>query len=92
MKALAAQLEPGVIPFTPPAKALPECIVALISAACIAREDDRPLDQESERHNPWWGDPASARFPDSCPTQLIPSDLGPDVMPRWKVFGSLSVN
>src|SRR5512142_719641 len=39
MKAWAARQEQGIIPFTPPAKPLSECTVALISTAGIARND-----------------------------------------------------
>ena len=58
MKAWAARQEPGVIPFTPLAKPLRECTIALISTAGIARNDDQPFDQERERQDPWWGDPS----------------------------------
>ena len=63
MKAWAARQEPGVIPFTPLAKPLRECTVALISTAGIARNDDRPFDQEGERRDPWWGDPSFRKIP-----------------------------
>ena len=51
MKAWAARQEPGVIPFTPLAKPLRECTVALVSTAAVARNDDRPFDQEGERRS-----------------------------------------
>jgi len=63
MKAWAARQEPGIIPFTPPAKPLRECTVALVSTAGIARNDDRPFDQERERRDPWWGDPSFRVIP-----------------------------
>ena len=63
MKAWAARLEPGVIPFAPLAKPLRDCTVALISTAGIARNDDRPFDQDGERRNPWWGDPSFRTIP-----------------------------
>ena len=63
MQAWAARQEPGAIPFTPLQKPLRECTVALISTAGIARNDDRPFDQEGERRNPWWGDPSFRRIP-----------------------------
>src|SRR5580765_6746721 len=63
MKAWAARQEPGMIPFTPLTKPLSECRVALISTAGIARNDDRPFDQEGERRNPWWGDPSFRTIP-----------------------------
>ena len=63
MQAWAARQEPGVIPFTPLTKPLRECTVALVSTAGIARNDDRPFDQEGERRDPWWGDPSFRRIP-----------------------------
>ncbi|MBI4515368.1 MAG: hypothetical protein HY699_06080 [Deltaproteobacteria bacterium] len=63
MKAWAARQEPGVIPFTPLAKPLHECTVALVSTAGVARHDDRPFDQDGERRNPWWGDPSFRVIP-----------------------------
>jgi D-proline reductase (dithiol) PrdB len=63
MKAWAARQEPGVIPFTPLAKPLRECTVALVSTAAVARHDDRPFDQEGERRDPWWGDPSYREIP-----------------------------
>jgi D-proline reductase (dithiol) PrdB len=63
MKAWAARQEPGVIPFTPLAKPLRECTVALVTSAGVARNDDRPFDQEGERRNPWWGDPSFRTIP-----------------------------
>src|SRR5262249_60710298 len=55
--------EPGVFPFRPLAKRLRECTVAFLSTAGIARNDDRPFDQEGERRDPWWGDPSFRRIP-----------------------------
>ena len=63
MKAWAARQEPGVIPFTALSKPLSHCTVALISTAGVARNDDRPFDQEGERRNPWWGDPSVRSIP-----------------------------
>src|SRR4029453_15241320 len=63
MKAWAARQEPGVIPFTPLAKPLRECTVALVSSAGIARNDDPPFEQEGERRDPWWGDPSFRKIP-----------------------------
>lgn len=63
MKAWAARQEQGTIPFAPLAKPLSECTVALISTAGIARNDDQPFDQESERRDPWWGDPSFRQIP-----------------------------
>jgi len=63
MKAWAAREHAGVIPFTKLVKPLCECTVALVSTAGIARNDDRPFDQEGERRNPWWGDPSFRVIP-----------------------------
>ena len=63
MKAWAARQQPGVIPFATLEKPLSECTVAVVSTAGIARNDDRPFDQEGERRNPWWGDPSFRVIP-----------------------------
>ncbi len=63
MLAWAARQEPGVVPFVPLAKPLGECTVALLSTAGVARNDDRPFDQDGERRNPWWGDPSFRVIP-----------------------------
>jgi D-proline reductase (dithiol) PrdB len=63
MKAWAARMERGAIPFTPLAKPLRECTLALVSTAGVARNDDRPFDQDGERRNPWWGDPTFRAIP-----------------------------
>jgi len=57
-----AQSKPP-IPWTPLAKPLRECTVALVSTAGVARNDDLPFDQEGERRNPWWGDPTYRTIP-----------------------------
>ena len=51
------------IPWTPMAKPLAQCTVALITTAGVARNDDVPFDQEGERRNPWWGDPTYRTIP-----------------------------
>jgi D-proline reductase (dithiol) PrdB len=63
MKAWAARQAPGVIPFRPLTKPLSECTVALVSTAGVARNDDRPFDQEGEKRDPWWGDPSFRAIP-----------------------------
>lgn len=63
MKAWAARQERGAIPFTPLAKPLGDCTIALISTAGIACNDDLPFDQERERRDPWWGDPTFRTIP-----------------------------
>jgi D-proline reductase (dithiol) PrdB len=47
---------PAQIPWTPLAKPLEECRVALVSSAGIARHDQPAFDQELERRDPWWSD------------------------------------
>jgi D-proline reductase (dithiol) PrdB len=71
MKAWAAREQPGVIPFTPLTKPLADCTVALVSTAGVARNDDRPFDQEGERRNPWWGDPSFREIPLSTTAQDV---------------------
>lgn len=51
------------IPWTPLAKPLSDCTVALISSGGLALKTDRPFDQEGERQNPWWGDPSYRVIP-----------------------------
>ena len=63
MKAWAARERAGEIPFAPLGKPFNACTVALISTAGIARNDDKPFDQEGERRNPWWGDPSFREIP-----------------------------
>lgn len=63
MKAWAAREKPDSIPFTPLSKPLRECTVALLTSAGVARNDDRPFDQDGERRNPWWGDPTFRTIP-----------------------------
>jgi D-proline reductase (dithiol) PrdB len=48
--------DPRPIPWTPPAKPLSACRVALVSSAGIVRRDQLPFDEELERHDPWWCD------------------------------------
>jgi D-proline reductase (dithiol) PrdB len=57
MKAWVEREEPQPIPWTPLAKPLRECTVALVSTAGVALRGDAPFDQDRERRNPWWGDP-----------------------------------
>jgi D-proline reductase (dithiol) PrdB len=47
---------PQQIPWTPLAKPLSACRVALVSSAGIARHNQDPFDQELERRDPWWSD------------------------------------
>lgn len=63
MKAWASREHADGIPFTRVAKPLGECTVALVSTAGVARNDDRPFDQDGERRDPWWGDPSFRVIP-----------------------------
>ena len=51
------------IPWTPLAKPLSACRVALVSSAGIARDDQRPFNQELERRDPWWSDQSWRQIP-----------------------------
>jgi D-proline reductase (dithiol) PrdB len=62
-KQWAKMESPRLIPWTPLAKPLSECSVAMISSAGIALKDDLPFDQEGEKRNPWWGDPSFRILP-----------------------------
>jgi D-proline reductase (dithiol) PrdB len=63
MKAWASRQHADGIPFSPLAKPLRECTIALLSTAGVARNDDRPFDQAHERRDPWWGDPSYRVIP-----------------------------
>ena len=54
---------PRGIPWTPLNKSLTESTVALVSSAGLALKTDQPFDQDGERENPWWGDPAIRVIP-----------------------------
>ena len=51
------------IPWTPLARPLADCRVALVSTAALALQGDEPFDQEGERRDPWWGDPSFRVLP-----------------------------
>ena len=55
--------KPRPTPWTPLAKPLSQCTVALLSSAGVALKTDQPFDQEGERQNPWWGDPSYRILP-----------------------------
>ena len=63
--------KPRPIPWTPLAKPLSDCTVALISSAGIALKTDRPFDQDGERQNPWWGDPSYRVLPKTATEQDV---------------------
>jgi D-proline reductase (dithiol) PrdB len=54
---------PRQIPWTPLAKPVSECRVAVINTGGIALKSDKPFDQDGERKNPWWGDPSYRIIP-----------------------------
>ncbi len=66
LKNWAGMEQPRPIPWTPLARPLSECTVALLSSAGIALKTDRPFDQEGERRNPWWGDPSFRILPQNA--------------------------
>lgn len=63
LKTWVGMEKPRPIPWTPLARPLSDCTVALLSSAGLALKADRPFDQEGERRNPWWGDPSYRRLP-----------------------------
>lgn len=63
VKAWIAREPERDIPWTPLAKPLSDCTVALISSGGIALKSDDPFDQEGERQDPWWGDPSFRILP-----------------------------
>jgi len=62
---------PHDIPWTPLARPLSDCTVALISTGGIALRSDTPFDQEGERQNPWWGDPTYRVIPHTATARDI---------------------
>jgi D-proline reductase (dithiol) PrdB len=71
VKAWIERESPREIPWTPLAQPLADCTVALISTGGIALKTDRPFDQESERQNPWWGDPSYRVIPRTATEQDV---------------------
>jgi D-proline reductase (dithiol) PrdB len=63
IKAWVARERARPIPWTPLARPLAQCTVALVSTAGVAMNGDAPFDQERERANPWWGDPSYRVIP-----------------------------
>jgi D-proline reductase (dithiol) PrdB len=51
------------IPWTPLAKPLADCTVALLSSGGIALRTDQPFDGAIERADPWWSDPSFRVIP-----------------------------
>ncbi len=73
---LAAEREDPV-PWTPLAKPLLECRLALVTTAGISVEGlEPPFDAERERREPMWGDPSFRRIPrDVRQEQIVASHL-----------------
>jgi D-proline reductase (dithiol) PrdB len=51
------------IPWTPLAKPLSQCTIALISSAALALNRDCPFDLQIERRDPWFSDPSYRVLP-----------------------------
>ncbi len=71
IKSWISMERPRDIPWTPLAKPLADCTVALLSSAGVALTTDPPFDQEGERRNPWWGDPSYRIVPDTAASQDV---------------------
>lgn len=56
------------IPWTPMAKPLARCTVALVSSAAIALKTDPAFDAEIERRDPWFADPSYRVVPQATRT------------------------
>jgi D-proline reductase (dithiol) PrdB len=63
MRRWAALGAPGEIPWTPLAKPLAQCTVAIVSSAAIALRTDPPFDREIEDRDPWFSDPSFRILP-----------------------------
>lgn len=64
------------IPWTPLAKPLAQCRVALLSTAGISQRADAPFDMEYERQNPTRGDSSWRRLrADSTPATILANHL-----------------
>ena len=64
------------VPWTPLPRPLSEATVALVSTAGLSMLSDTPFDADSERRNPWWGDPSYRVIPHSAaPTDVVASHL-----------------
>jgi len=61
----------GYIPWTPLARPLEECTIALITSAGISLKQDPPFDMEREKQEPSWGDPTSREIPRETKEQDI---------------------
>ena len=50
-------------PWTPLAKPLSQCTIALVSSAALALHNDHPFDLQIERRDPWFSDPSYRVLP-----------------------------
>jgi D-proline reductase (dithiol) PrdB len=57
-----------LIPWTPLAKPLSHCTIALVSSAALALNNDRPFDLQIERLDPWFSDPSYRLLPPNTRT------------------------
>ncbi|MAT99729.1 MAG: hypothetical protein CL608_21525 [Anaerolineaceae bacterium] len=71
VKSWIKQEAPREIPWTPLTKPLSDCTVALLSSGGIALTSQPPFDQETERQNPWWGDPSYRVIPRTATAKEI---------------------
>ena len=58
-------------PWTPLAKPLPQCTIALVSSAALALSSDRPFDLQIERLDPWFSDPSYRMLPRKTKTNEV---------------------
>jgi D-proline reductase (dithiol) PrdB len=68
MKHWAALGAPREIPWSPLAKPLLQCTVAIVSSAAVALKTDPPFDHEIERRDPWFSDPSYRVLPRATTT------------------------
>lgn len=71
MRRWAAIGAAGEIPWTPLAKPVRECTVAIVSSAAVALKTDAPFDLEIERRDPWFSDPSYRVVPRTATTQDV---------------------
>ena len=71
MKRWATLGAPREIPWSPLAKPISQCTVALVSSAGVALKTDPPFDQEIERRDPWFSDPSHRVLPRATTTGQV---------------------
>ena len=71
MKHWATLGAPRAIPWSPLAKPLSQCRVAIVSSAAVALKTDQPFDQENERRDPWSSDPSYRVLPRTTTTSEV---------------------